>query len=127
MTTTTNESSSQSLRRIRRFNRYNTNYRIDSFVNNNVNNNVDECINLNPRPIENCEIYPLVNKIWDLEIKISNLKCQNRIETEASLTFKTRAEKSEKYIENIQEILFENSEIIPEWIYVKLMNSLIGK
>jgi len=76
----------------------------------------------------------LVMKIWNLEAeisnlqeKISNLKCQNRIETEASLMFKRRAEKSEKYIGNIQELLFENSESIPEWIYVKLMNSLIGK
>ena len=73
------------------------------------------------------KIWNLEAEISNLQEKISNLKCQNRIETEASLMFKTRAEKSEKYVENIQELLFENSKSIPEWIYVKLMNSLIGK
>jgi len=82
------------------------------------NDNNNNCIS---------EEVPIRNLNNNLVRKISDLKYQNRIETEASLMFKRRAEKSEKYIENIQEILFENNEIIPEWIYVKLMNSLIGK
>jgi len=94
---------------------------------NNINeNNVNENV-LNPRPIENCEISNLVNKIWELEGKISNLKTQIRIETEAASMLLCRAQRSEEYLKNIQELLFENSEEIPEWLYIKLMNSLIGK
>tara|TARA_B110000208_G_scaffold189218_1_gene250336 strand:- start:744 stop:1100 length:357 start_codon:yes stop_codon:yes gene_type:complete len=103
-----------------------------NIINATRNDNNNNCIS-EEVPIRNLN-NDLVRKIWNLEAEISNLqekisdlKYQNRIETEAALMFKRRAEKSEKYIENIQEILFENSEIIPEWIYVKLMNSLIGK
>ena len=99
---------------------------INNLINNINENNINENI-LNPRPIENSEISPLVNKIWELEGKISNLKTQIRIETEAASMLLCRAQRSEEYIKNIQELLFENSESIPEWLYIKLMNSLIGK
>jgi len=102
-------------------------FEINDLINNlNENNFIDYNI-LNERPIENSELSPLINKLVDLEAKISNLKTQIRIETEAASMLLERARRSEEYIKNIQEILFENNESIPEWLYIKLMNSLIGK
>jgi len=105
----------------------NNNYNNYNLINNINENNFEDQNILNPRPIENSEIYQLVNKIWELEGKISNLKTQIRIETEAASMLLCRVQRSEQYISDIQEILFENSESIPEWLYIKLMNSLIGK
>lgn len=117
-------------RRIRRSeydNNYNNYNSINNLINNiNENNLIYQNI-LNPRPIENSETSQLIHKIVELEGKISNLKTQIRIETEAASMLLGRAQRAEQYISCVQELLFENSESIPEWLYVKLMNSLIGK
>jgi len=64
-------------------------------------------------------------EIENLKMELLNIRNENedkrhtiKVQTDAILTYKFRLNK-------IHEIIFENSEKIPEWIYIQIMNSLV--
>jgi len=64
-------------------------------------------------------------EIENLKMELLNIRNENedkrhtiKVQTDAILTYKFRLSK-------IQEIIFENSEKIPEWLYIQIMNSLV--
>ena len=69
----------------------------------------------------------LVAKLEIEKLKTEILEMYERIERHESLMERSFHEitVNEKKINNIQEILFENSEKIPEGIYIQLMNALV--
>lgn len=74
----------------------------------------------------------LLKKYLDSKIETANLKSEiidlchtlSRCKTSLENAVQTMAI-SEKKLQNVQEILFENSEKIPEGLYVRLMESLV--
>ncbi len=70
-------------------------------------------------------IENLLKKYFDTKIEIENLKSEllnirneNIINAETISTNKLR-------LEHIQELLFENSINVPNWLYIQLMNALV--
>ena len=64
-------------------------------------------------------------EIENLKMELLNIRQENeykrhaiKVQNDAILTYKFRLSK-------IQEIIFENSEKMPEWIYIQIMNSLV--
>jgi len=74
----------------------------------------------------------IIRKYLHAEIEIENLKnelancrAENRIHLSNQLKQSGVIVSYKNKISMIQELLFENSESIPNWIYVQLMNTLI--
>ena len=69
----------------------------------------------------------LVAKLEIEKLKTEILEMYEKIDSHQILMERALVEitVNEKKINNIQEILFENSEKIPEGIYIKLMNALV--
>jgi hypothetical protein len=64
-------------------------------------------------------------EIENLKMELLNIRNENedkrriiKVQSDSISTYKFRLSK-------IQEIIFENSEKIPEWIYIQIMNSLV--
>jgi hypothetical protein len=68
--------------------------------------------------VNNSSIILLLNRL-----QIENARLRNIIYQEQELKYNKQA----TIILNIQDTLFENSEQIPSGLYIKLMNTLIGK
>lgn len=90
-----------------------------------------------PRRIRRCGQLPLDT---DLYKKYLNIEIQNENLNNELLNYKNENEKLKNTIKaqkkliscynfrltTIQEILFENSESIIEWVYIQLMNSMVA-
>lgn len=69
----------------------------------------------------------LINRLCDIENKYNELKLSLKVEIRSNeMIMETLGEKT-KCINSLQELLFENSKDIPEGLYIKLMDALIGK
>jgi len=71
-------------------------------------------------PVRNADTY---REIYKLNKQIQNLK----IEIEIQKIMLRKLNQCEIIINSFQEILFDNSDSIPNGLYLKLMNSLVGK
>jgi hypothetical protein len=71
-------------------------------------------------PVRNADTY---REIYKLNKEIQNLK----IEIEIQKIMLRKLTRCEIIINSFQDILFDNSDSIPNGLYLKLMNSLVGK
>lgn len=71
-------------------------------------------------PIRNADTY---REIYRLNKEIQSLK----LEIEIQKIMLKKLTRCEIIINSFQEILFDNSDSIPNGLYLKLMNSLVGK
>ncbi len=64
-------------------------------------------------------------EIENLKKELANCRAENRIHLSTQFKQSDVIVSYKNKISMIQELLFENSESIPNWIYVQLMNTLI--
>tara|TARA_B110000971_G_scaffold209799_1_gene236338 strand:- start:1559 stop:1933 length:375 start_codon:yes stop_codon:yes gene_type:complete len=78
------------------------------------------------------KLNELQEKYIKLRIEVENLNME-LLNVRRAVAYKTYIIKGQKRdldiyklrLENIQELLFENAVIIPNWLYIQLMNSLV--